>query len=228
MAIACVEMMCTTPLAIFLVVINVTAQPVEPWISWEDTHYNFSRVQLVPSVLWRMNHRVVIGFEFTRWSPPACAILFFLIFGFAAEARRHYSSVFNTILRVIRLKREGTSPVTTKSGPLSKSVFLSFRLVFQFTDTVRRLRQLALPSSLKSSQASLPVFSTPPPPYQSPSKPTSPISTDEKGFVPLASADASSEFSVSQYEKLSEPPSPRPLSSAVSSTSRTSVVDFHV
>jgi pheromone a factor receptor len=128
MALACVEMMCTTPLAIFLLVINVTAAPLEPWISWQDTHSNFSRVDMVPSVLWRLNNRAAIGFEFTRWSSPACAIIFFLFFGFAAEARRSYSSASNTILRMLHLGREDAFPATTKHGSASKSVSRHFRL----------------------------------------------------------------------------------------------------
>lgn len=142
MALACVEMMGTTPLAIFLVVINVTAQPMQPWVSWGETHYNFSRVEMVPSVIWRMNHRVVIGFEFTRWSAPACAITFFLFFGFAAEARRHYFSALNAVLRVHRLKRGETSPVTTTSQAISKSVF--FRSIW-FSQLTRFAGYVNLP-----------------------------------------------------------------------------------
>ena len=41
---ACTEMLNATLLALFSIILNATAAPVAPWVSWEDTHYNFSRV----------------------------------------------------------------------------------------------------------------------------------------------------------------------------------------
>jgi len=89
-----------------------------------------------------MDHHVIIGFKFTRWSAPACTIIFFLF-------PRHHPSVVNAALRALRLKREEASPVTTKP-----------RLILQvrISGSICRLRQLALPSSLKSTQGTLSVF----------------------------------------------------------------------
>ena len=113
MALAGVELMCTTPLAIFQMALNATAQPLDPWVSWSDTHYNFSRVRLVPAVIWRTNHLFVMGIQLNRWSGPFCALIFFGFFGFATEARKHYWNAITRVLVICRLKRDPSfSPKT--------------------------------------------------------------------------------------------------------------------
>lgn len=119
MALACVEMSCTTPLAVFQMTLNLTFGPLEPWRSWADTHSNFSRVDLYPAVLWRSNRQTIIAFALYQWVPVFCAAVFFIFFGFAPEARRHYRSVFTKILTLCRLKRGGESLVSTGSQPTS-------------------------------------------------------------------------------------------------------------
>ena len=115
MALACTEILCTTPLAVFSMIINATAGPIAPWVSWEETHYDFDRVGQVPAVIWRSNHLIVLGLSLTKWSSVVCAFIFFIFFGFAAEARKHYSRAFTKLLLVCRLKKPA-SPLTEKSG----------------------------------------------------------------------------------------------------------------
>ncbi|TFY61867.1 hypothetical protein EVG20_g6899 [Dentipellis fragilis] len=97
MALATTEMLCTTPLAIFVIYLNATTEPVEPWRGFADAHFAFSRVEQIPAVIWQMNHELVISLEFSRWSNPLCAFVFFAFFGFASEARKHYRLAFLAI-----------------------------------------------------------------------------------------------------------------------------------
>ncbi|KAJ7246160.1 pheromone A receptor-domain-containing protein [Mycena haematopus] len=64
------------------------------WISWADTHSNFSRVVQVPGVYWRANVNTVASLETTRWVTVACALLFFAYFGFADEAVKNYRGAY--------------------------------------------------------------------------------------------------------------------------------------
>ena len=114
MALAMTEILFTTPLAIFVIWLNVTATPVGPWRSLADTHFAFSRIEQIPSVIWRGNHVLVVAMELTRWVTPLCAFVFFAFFGFADEAKRHYRVAFWAIA-----KRVGFKPPTTQlsSGP---------------------------------------------------------------------------------------------------------------
>lgn len=225
MALAGVELLCTTPLSVFQMVLNATAQPVDPWISWNETHFNFSRVRLVPAVLWTMNRWFVIGVQFNRWSGPFCALIFFAFFGFAAEARKNYRTAFCKFLVVCRLKREAPSSHKTSSGLVA-----SFHSRTRPLNPLSSLRKLTLASSSTTSHT-LPVYTPPPPRYQPPSVPTTPTSPDDKGFMPLASAGTVTEFTLSAYEKPLELESSTPqtlVGSLSSRASSASVVDYHV
>ena len=114
MALASTEMLLTTPLALAQMIVNLKAQPLEPWRSWADTHSNFSRVVLVSSVLWRHSGISAVALEVTRWSAPLCAFMFFLFFGFAEESRRSYWRVIKFILVTYKIQREAGS---TQSRP---------------------------------------------------------------------------------------------------------------
>ena len=105
MALAMTDIVFTTPLAIFIIWLNATATPIGPWISWEDTHFGYSRVDQVPSVIWHMNHLVVISMELTRWLTPLCAFIFFGFFGFADEAQRHYRWLFGALTKHLGMQR---------------------------------------------------------------------------------------------------------------------------
>ena len=106
MALAGVELLCTTPLSVFLMVLDATSEPVVPWISWDDTHYDFSNPRLIPAAVWNMDHWAVVGIQFNRWSGPLCAFVFFAFFGFASEARKNYYKAISKVLVACRLKRD--------------------------------------------------------------------------------------------------------------------------
>ncbi|CAL1697588.1 unnamed protein product [Somion occarium] len=104
MALATTELLCTTPISLYGMILNLTASHVHPWISWEDTHSNYSKVAQYPALLWRMDRSSVIGFEMTRWAPFACALVFFAFFGFADEARRNYRQALSAIAKLLRIR----------------------------------------------------------------------------------------------------------------------------
>jgi pheromone a factor receptor len=100
MALAMTEILCTIPLASFMIWLNSAALPVQPWVSWEYVHYDFSRVVQYPSVLWTMNYLVVVAIQLTRWLVVICAFVFFAFFGFAAEARKNYGIAFWWVAKI--------------------------------------------------------------------------------------------------------------------------------
>ena len=97
MALAAVEILFTIPIATYGMVLNITVYPIQPWISWSDTHFDYSQVNLYPAVLWRMSRVSVISIELSRALPLLCAFVFFAFFGFANEAKRNYRKVGNFI-----------------------------------------------------------------------------------------------------------------------------------
>lgn len=114
MALAGVQVVCSFPLTLALLCINATSFEIRPWISWEDTHFGFSRVDQFPSVVWR-NQATGAILELTRWLVVACGFIFFAFFGFADEALKHYKIAFDSIARF------STSRLRAKLGTSNSS-----------------------------------------------------------------------------------------------------------
>ncbi|KAJ6589756.1 pheromone A receptor-domain-containing protein [Mycena capillaripes] len=117
MCLASTDLLFTIPLGIWVLCVNVQVVGLSPWISWADTHSNFSRVQQIPGVFWRADVYSVASLETTRWVTVACAFLFFGYFGFADEAIKNYRSAFHSVA-----KRVGYSHASmSSSGTLTSS-----------------------------------------------------------------------------------------------------------
>ncbi|KAI0297142.1 GPCR fungal pheromone mating factor [Russula brevipes] len=100
MALSSTDIFLTIPITTYFIVLDVK-RGVTPWISWSDTHSNYSRVVQVPGVVWKSDSRGSQALEMYRWSLVLCAFVFFAFFGFAEEARQHYRLVYNSLARRI-------------------------------------------------------------------------------------------------------------------------------
>uniref|UniRef100_A0A0W0FUY8 Putative STE3-like pheromone receptor STE3_Mr8 n=1 Tax=Moniliophthora roreri TaxID=221103 RepID=A0A0W0FUY8_MONRR len=98
---AAIEMIGTIAISCFNIFLNIRSG-IQPWISWENTHYNFSRVQLFPALLWRQFPYSSVAIETSRWIPVLCAFLFFLVFGTSREARNSYRNTYKIAVRWFR------------------------------------------------------------------------------------------------------------------------------
>lgn len=99
MALAAVELFFTIPITSYGIYLNVSAAPLNPWISWANVHYGYSKVDQYPAILWRSDYNTVVAFGLSTWSAPFCALVFFGFFGFAEEARRNYAKVLAPLYR---------------------------------------------------------------------------------------------------------------------------------
>jgi pheromone a factor receptor len=113
MMLSIIDMLCTIPLGVYSIYIGNKGVSLAPWISWEDTHFNFSRVGVVPSLIWRSDPSFQTSVELTRWLPVFCAFLFFALFGFASEAKKHYKIVFTLIAKPLGFRQPPKVPPKT-------------------------------------------------------------------------------------------------------------------
>lgn len=124
MCLAGIEVLGTIPFVIASIIINTRAFGIRKWISWENTHSFFNRVDQYPSVIWRANPIYATQFELCRWMTIACAFIFFGFFGFADEARIQYRRAVQSITKTLGLSLTLTS--TSNGGILSSdAVFKS-------------------------------------------------------------------------------------------------------
>ncbi|CAL1697584.1 unnamed protein product [Somion occarium] len=105
MLLSCLEMALTIPISSYSIYVNTAGLTLSPWISWADTHFNFSHVEMIPAVIWRSSHSYLISVEMSRWLYPCCAFIFFALFGFADEARRNYKLAFWAVAKCLGFRR---------------------------------------------------------------------------------------------------------------------------
>nr|AYF56466.1 pheromone receptor [Coriolopsis trogii] len=98
MALSTTSLLLLVPISSYGIYLNVTTQPLGPWRSWSDTHYDFGRIQQIPAIIWRASSVSITVHELNRWLSPACALIFFIYFGVASEARRNYTTAFWFVL----------------------------------------------------------------------------------------------------------------------------------
>ena len=134
MALAGVELICTVPLSVFQIYLNATASPLSPWRSWADTHSNFSRVVLLPAVIWSHNRTFHIAVEVGRWAPVFCAVIFFLFFGFANECRNNYRKLSHSVLLKCRITNEDDRQISTKPSGAPKLVSIDDPTILRVTN----------------------------------------------------------------------------------------------
>lgn len=118
MALAMTDLLLTMPLAIFAIWFNATSTPIQPWRSWDDTHFEYSRVMRYPALIWRRDPKLVASMEFTRWVVPVCALVFFAFFGLAEEATKNYISLVDKIQKRFRLRTRVKHRSILMLGPL--------------------------------------------------------------------------------------------------------------
>jgi len=137
MALASMEILFSLPLSIYHLVQNLRVSPLHPWISWEDTHFGFERVDFVPLAFFRFSPVLWIDINISRWLTPFGGFVFFIFFGLAPEARERYKEVYYAVVKHFGVTR----PLPTDSFATSAASNPRFQIssgpvsVFSRTET---------------------------------------------------------------------------------------------
>ncbi|KAH6890840.1 pheromone B alpha 1 receptor [Coprinopsis sp. MPI-PUGE-AT-0042] len=117
MALASTDVLMVVPLGCWALALNIKGG-IHPWLGWEDTHQGFSRVDQIPSMIWRLSPSNEFSLEFTRWIIVVCALVFFGFFGFADEALKNYRSAASTVAKKVGYSStfSSTSTATASTG----------------------------------------------------------------------------------------------------------------
>lgn len=122
LALASVDSFFTLPLSIATIIINATTSPIFPWLGLANTHFNFSRVDQFPAVLWRLNGATTAALTCDHVFILLCAFIFASFFSFANETRKWwYEHLFKPLGKRFNLpfarERWGTND---NSFPMAK------------------------------------------------------------------------------------------------------------
>ncbi|KAI8992846.1 STE3-domain-containing protein [Trametes punicea] len=111
MGLAAIEVIFTIPLTVYNMVMDLTTLPIYKFVGLADLHFWFSRVDQKSAVSWRSDPGTVERMRLRQWLVIGCALLFFLFFGLAEEARKHYRLALSSVA-----KRVGITSFEKKSG----------------------------------------------------------------------------------------------------------------
>ncbi|KAF9451272.1 STE3-domain-containing protein [Macrolepiota fuliginosa MF-IS2] len=104
MCLAGVEALFDVPANVYVIITQATTQLVQPWISWEETHFDFGVIDQFPREVWSSDPVAVATLERVRWTIVICGLIFFAFFGFADEAIKNYKLVYNCVARKLGLR----------------------------------------------------------------------------------------------------------------------------
>lgn len=99
MSLSGIDILCTIPLSVWGLYSQMTLDVLVPWPGFKAVHSTPSLVNQIPAALWRSDQNSITALELTRWSSVMCAIIFFMFFGFADEAKRNYSSALRSVAK---------------------------------------------------------------------------------------------------------------------------------
>nr|QHW03272.1 putative pheromone receptor protein isoform s1 [Flammulina filiformis] len=125
MIMSATEVICTIPLASFIMWSNTRFY--RPWVSWDDVHADFLRIDQYPAILWRSppeNLNAAV-FEVSRWFKIFGAFLFFGLYGSAGEFRKKYKAAFLQVIGWFGLSKICGSQKPQNNGNAPSLVFAS-------------------------------------------------------------------------------------------------------
>ncbi|KAH7099035.1 pheromone A receptor-domain-containing protein [Auriculariales sp. MPI-PUGE-AT-0066] len=86
---------CTVFFFVAAFVASVKRKTIYHWISWEDTHFNFSRVERITLYMSRQGGAFVVpSYDISRFAFPITALMFFVFFGFSSQAYQSYYEAY--------------------------------------------------------------------------------------------------------------------------------------
>jgi pheromone a factor receptor len=161
MALATVDLLLTIPFSAYIVYANLKFGKVSPWISWERTHFGFSRINQIPAHIWRSRTDTQFSVEFSRWAVVACGFSFFMFFGFAEEAIKNYRKAYACLASRLGTKVSSTSmgvqdSLGSHNLPVQSIPVFIFREVIHASDSKTSLSDTNTLPSLPDDDKALP------------------------------------------------------------------------
>jgi hypothetical protein len=102
------------PLSTWVIIVYATQYEVAPWISWENTHSNYGRIEYINRFMFSTLPHQVIYSSIQWWSLPLCGLSFFIFFGFG-EAATPYQPLIAACLRPFGIQYPREKEEKTKS-----------------------------------------------------------------------------------------------------------------
>ncbi|QRV83678.1 STE3-type pheromone receptor [Ceratobasidium sp. AG-Ba] len=123
MALSATEMLFSLPLSIYVLVMSLNVTEWWPWVSWDDTHYNWYMIGRYSFQYINASPTFRASVDFSRWASVVGAFIFFAYFGMAGEASAVYKNIFWKAVKPFGLAPRPLNPVgSTWSNKLASNI----------------------------------------------------------------------------------------------------------
>ncbi|KAG8751844.1 a-factor receptor [Serendipita sp. 396] len=107
------------PIVLGIMLYNAIKVPTQPWISWDDTHFDFNRINYLSREIVETIPDIVTISSISYWSIALCGYTYFFFFGTGTEARRQYRVALVAVCRRFGIelpeRKEKEKKKTTRS-----------------------------------------------------------------------------------------------------------------
>ncbi|PVG02693.1 STE3-domain-containing protein [Serendipita vermifera] len=149
MCLCCIDLIFSIPYHLYVVIDNATNRPVDPWVSWEVTQFDWYRVDFYRRVIIDMSSYIRTSMILIMVSTSTICLIFFLLFGLTQEVFNTYKDMFYFCLKPFGVKRP--TPIPSYNRPPPKRTWLDKLLG----------REAKAPSnSVSNTTGSIPVFAS--------------------------------------------------------------------
>ncbi|KAG8802599.1 a-factor receptor [Serendipita sp. 399] len=101
------------PLVLRVLIGNAVDYEVYPWISWEDTHSNYMRIQYISRIILGTIPGAVSGLSLAYWAVALCGYIYFALYGTGSESLAQYKRCILYIPRRLGLLSPSKTVTTT-------------------------------------------------------------------------------------------------------------------
>ncbi|KAK1227874.1 a-factor receptor [Marasmius sp. AFHP31] len=151
MILALIHVICTIPTGVFAIFHGATQ--MNPYGSY--IRRDWTKVRTILGEEWRADQMWYGMVEINRWMPIFCGVVFFLLFGFALEARRSYAMAWKWLVSKFKRRNDGLPPPQRpKWQSWGKQSSISGSTVVGDTDSVAAKRLPSYYSSRSSNAGS--------------------------------------------------------------------------
>ncbi|KAG8836967.1 a-factor receptor [Serendipita sp. 400] len=101
------------PFTFWVVVVNAVKYDVDPWISWDDTHFDYMRIEYWSRSVVESIDGMAAGWSVSYWAVGLTGYFYFLCYGTGSESLRQYKQAISYVLRHLGFKSKPSTTTIT-------------------------------------------------------------------------------------------------------------------
>lgn len=117
MWLCCIDLVFVIPYHTYILAYNAMSSPVEPWVSWEVTQFDWYRVDFYRRIIIDSSQLLRFALLSTIFMQSIISIVFLILFGFTRETTKAYKNAFYWCMQPFGIKKPQRSTAIVNAKP---------------------------------------------------------------------------------------------------------------